>query len=195
MVPAEPVGIGRVTIPIRDIEGNLYATTFKGTADRSDLLLVGSSYRSTSLTPDNNTIAARDQFGDLQANIFRGIATSARYADLAEKYLPDQVYLPGTVVSVGGEKEITASRDGDRAVGVISQNPAFKMNSDLEDGFYVALKGRVLLRVVGDVKKGDRLVAADSGCARVVKSDLDSMNVFAIAISNSIDFNVEALVL
>jgi hypothetical protein len=194
-VPSEPIGIGRVTIPLRDTQGNLYATSFVGTADRANLLLVGSTYRSTSLTPDNNTIAARDQFGDIQANVFRGVATSARYADLAEKYLPDQTYFPGTVVSVGGEKEITASRDGDRAIGIISQNPAFKMNSDLEDGVYVALKGRVPVRVVGDVKKGDRLVAADGGCARAVKGDLELINVFAIALSNSIDSEVEAVVL
>lgn len=194
-VPAEPVGIGRVTIPLRDIEGNLYATSLKGTADKADLLLVESAYRSTSLTPDGNTIAARDQFGDIQANVFRGVATSARYADLAEKYLPDQPYVPGTVVSIGGEKEITASKDGDRAIGIISQNPAFKMNSDLEEGIYVALKGRVPVKVLGDIKKGDRLVAADGGCARKLQNNTEMANVFAIALSDSVDCQAEAMVL
>jgi hypothetical protein len=194
-VPAEPIGIGRITIPVRDNEGNLYATKFKGTADRSDLLLVGSAYRATAIPPTVNTIPARDQFGDIQANIFRGVATSAQYADLAEKYLPDQSYDIGTVVSIGGDKEVTASKEGDRAIGVISANPAFKMNSDLEDGVYVALKGRVSVRVSGNVKKGDRLVASDNGKARVVNDKDDYVNVFAISITDSVDFEIEALVL
>lgn len=194
-VPPEPVGIGRVTIPLRDTDGNLYATDFKGTADRARLLLVGSSFSAATVTPTNSTIAARDEFGDIQANIFRGVATSARYADLAEKYLPDQNYPVGTVMSVGGEKEVTASKDGDRCIGVVSENPAFMMNKDLEGGIYVALKGRVPIRVLGEVKKGDRLVAADNGHARSIKDRSDEVNSFAIALHDGVNSIVEAVVL
>lgn len=194
-VPSVPIGTERITIPIRDTEGNLYATKFKGTADRADTLLVGSTYRSTALTPDNNTVPVRDEFGDIQANVFRGVATSAQYADLAEKYLSDQSYPIGTVISVGGEKEITSSKEGDRAIGVISGNPAFKMNSKLENGVYVALKGRVPVKVAGVVKKGDRLVASDNGNARSVKNSDDLLNVFAISLTDSKDSEVEAIIL
>jgi hypothetical protein len=194
-VPSEPVGAGRVTIPIRDTEGNLYATNFKGTADRANLLLVGTSYRTTSLAPDNNTIAVRDQFGDISANVFRGTATSAQYADLAEKYLADKEYETGTVVVVGGEKEITSSSEGERAIGVISKFPAFRMNEDLENGVFVALKGRVPVMINEKIKKGDRLVASNNGKARPAKEPNDFVNVFAIAIEDSDVDSVEAVIL
>jgi len=96
-------------------------------------------------------------------------ATSAQYADLAENYLSDQYYEPGTVVVFGGEQEITLSQlTGDSAVaGVISTNPAYKMNSGLygEHVATVALIGRVPCRVIGPVKKGQLLISAPNGYA------------------------------
>lgn len=122
----------------------------------------------------------------LQATIFAGTATSAYYADLAEKYLPDAIYEPGTVVSVGGEKEIRESRFGDRALGVVSTNPAFMMNKDLEGGIYVALKGRAPCKVIGAIKKGDRLVATDNGHA--VKATFHQYSdVFSISLEDNSD--------
>ena len=38
---------------------------------------------------------------------FRGLATSAEYADLAERYAADAEYDKGTVVRIGGTHEIT----------------------------------------------------------------------------------------
>ena len=67
-------------------------------------------------------------------------ATTAQYADLAEKYLSDQNYECGTVVMVGGTQEVTASKFGFRAIGVVSTNPAYMMNSELEGGTYIALQ-------------------------------------------------------
>ena len=91
-----------------------------------------------------------------------GTAYQARYADLAEKYLPDAHYEPGTVVVFGGDKEITAATQfmDRRIAGVVSTDPAYKMNSEQEGGIYVALQGRVPCKVVGTVKKGDMLVAS-----------------------------------
>jgi hypothetical protein len=109
-----------------------------------------------------------------------GTATSATYADLAEKYLPDADYPVGTVMTVGGEKEVTACRVYSRAIGVISENPAFKMNSELEGGVYVALKGRVPVRVVGPVEKGDELVPTEDGNAYASGNG----KVFAIALES-----------
>ena len=97
----------------------------------------------------------------------------ATYSDIAECYEADKDYKPGTVVKIGGEKEITATnRSCDEDVfGVISTQPAYTLNSNKE-GLYlpVVMVGRVPTRVIGAVKKGDRLVASNvPGVARVVK--------------------------
>jgi hypothetical protein len=88
-------------------------------------------------------------------------ATTALYADLAENYVSDSDYTPGTVVVFGGEKEITVTSEvGDeRVAGVISTNPAYLMNSG-EPGLPVALRGKVPVRVIGPVAKGDSLVTS-----------------------------------
>ena len=170
-------------IPVRDTSGNIYANRFIGIADKADQVLVGAAYRSAALTATANTIAARDASGDIYAALFQGTATAARYADLAEKYLPDAEYAVGTVMKVGGNQEVTACAWGDRAIGVISADPAFMMNKDLEGGVYVALKGRVPVRVIGAVKKGDRLIASNNGCASAGVPH--SNDVFAIALESN----------
>jgi hypothetical protein len=97
-------------------------------------------------------------------------ATSAQYADLAEKYTADAEYAPGTVVVFGGTHEVTVNAtDADRKVaGVISTNPSYIMNGTLEADHVatVALTGRVPTLVVGPVRKGDMMVAAGLGRAR-----------------------------
>jgi len=101
-------------------------------------------------------------------------ATSAQYADLAEKYTADAEYAPGTVVVFGGDKEITqSSTTGDSAVaGVISTNPAYIMNSGLDGEFVatVALVGRVPCQVTGPIRKGALLVSAPNGRAQASAS-------------------------
>lgn len=119
--------------------------------------------------------------GNVSASYFTGTATEALYADLAEKYITDQDYYPGTVVVVGGTAEVTASSEGERAIGVISTAPAFLMNKDA-DGQAVALKGRVPCRVVGTVAKGDELVPANNGCAKAGDG-----KVFGVALETSTD--------
>ena len=179
------------TIPIRDSSANLYASRFIGTADKSDQLLVGSVYRTATTAQTANTIAVRDDNADISARIFNGTATSAQYADLAEKYLTDIEYEVGTVVSVGGEKEVTASSWGDRAIGVVSANPAFMMNKDLDGGTYIALKGRVPVKVIGSIHKGQKLIAANNGCATA--GTIHSSDVFAIALESSDNIDVKLI--
>jgi len=183
--------VDRSSVPIRNSDGDILARKFIGIADNADRLLVGTEYRSTSLTATQNTIAARDSAGDITANLFKGTATAARYADLAEKYLADADYEVGTVVVIGGEKEITASGYGDRAIGAVSENPAYMMNSELVGGTYVALKGRVPVKVAGAVKKGQRLIASNNGCATV--ADSPSTEVFAIALESSDDIGIKLI--
>jgi len=102
-------------------------------------------------------------------------ATSAQYADLAEKYVSDKNYPAGTVVEFGGEKEITITTQSHstRVAGIVSTNPAFIMNDTLtnDTALPVALTGRVPCSVVGTIEKGDRLVASDiPGVATVLDS-------------------------
>ena len=91
-------------------------------------------------------------------------ATSAQYADLAEMYVADDNYSPGTVVEFGGSAEITiASTDhSTRVAGVISTNPSYLMNATQtgDNVLAVALTGRVPCMVTGTIAKGDRLVAS-----------------------------------
>jgi hypothetical protein len=105
-----------------------------------------------------------------QYNTIFAQATSALYADLAEKYTADAEYAPGTVVTFGGSNEVTISSvDGDRRVaGVVSTNPSYTMNSGLEAEHVVtvALTGRVPCMIIGSVRKGDLMVSAGNGTAR-----------------------------
>ena len=119
----------------------------------------------------------------ITTDYFSGVAANSKYADLAEKYLADKDYEIGTVIMVGGEKEVTAAMTGFKAIGVVSANPAYLMNSELENGTAVALKGRVPVKVEGSVLKGQRLAAKDNGVAIV--DHINSFNVFAIALESS----------
>lgn len=99
-----------------------------------------------------------------------GKATTAQYADLAENYLGDKYYTPGTVVMFGGEAEVTlATADTTAVAGVVSTNPAHLMNGALTgpNVVPVAFTGRVPCNVIGPVKKGDIMVSAGFGFAKV----------------------------
>jgi hypothetical protein len=170
---------------------NVHAQNFKGRADEAIALMVSNVPYTASVSSGNNTIVARTGTGQINASQFNGLATSAQYADLAEKYLADVDYEVGTVLSVGGEKEVTACNWGQRAIGVVSENPAFKMNSELEGGTYVALKGRVPVKIIGRVKKGDELIAANNGCAMIAVPH--ASRVFAVALETSDDESIKLI--
>lgn len=141
--------------------------------DALSALSLGSITASPSLAPeiDNNVnlgLSTR-RFANVYSNLFVGTATQAQYADLAENYLADADYEPGTVVEFGGEFEVTVAEDETRRVaGVVSTNPAYLMNSSQsgEHVVAVALQGRVPCKVRGKIRKGDMLVSGGSGYAR-----------------------------
>ena len=142
-----------------------------------------------------NTIALRDGSGNLTANVFSGTATAARYADLAEKYTTDKEYPVGTVmvVSMAEDAECTQSYIGGQlALGVISEKPAFLMNKDAE-GQAIALKGRVPVRIIGPILKGQTIMASADGRAIYGK-----LNPVGIALETNTEFNeklVECVIL
>jgi hypothetical protein len=143
---------------------NVFADTFNGLATTAGSVRLSSTDYQPSLGAVNNTVALRDSSGNITANIFNGIATSARFADLAEKYTVDKDYSFGTVMAVGGDAETTAANAGDVVIGVISESPAFLMNVDCE-GLPIALKGRVPVRIVGAVTKGQAVYIKENGVA------------------------------
>ena len=115
-------------------------------------------------------------------NTVHARATSAQYADLAEIYRPDTVYDAGTVVIFGGSEEITVTNvvADCRVAGAISTNPAYLMNGD-EQGLPLALRGKVPVKVIGPVSKGDMLVTANT-------------EGYAVSVNNiSTDYNPNAV--
>ena len=108
--------------------------------------------------------SATNRYNTIWATTFNGQATSALYADLAENYLGDKDYEPGTVLVFGGDHEVTEcnSKGDTRVAGIVTTNPAHLMNSALEGDHVVglALQGRVPCKVIGVVRKGDMLVTS-----------------------------------
>ena len=66
--------------------------------------------------------------------------------------------------SVYSDAETTAWAGSPYVAGVISTNPAYLMNSELE-GVAIALCGRVPVRVIGAINKGQAVFAHADGCA------------------------------
>ena len=120
----------------------------------------------TTLTTGSNSTA-----GVITGNwsLTTGSRLNATYADLAEYYESDAIYLPGTVLAFGGDKEVTIAEDGtNKVAGVVSTDPAYVMNMKCKGEHIVALalQGRVPTKVRGTIHKGDMLVSGGDGYAR-----------------------------
>jgi hypothetical protein len=157
--------------------GNISATNLTGTAVSvtGSITAVSADFGTGSVSLGgivNNNANGVGNIGSSSTyfNTVFAQSTSALYADLAEHYLADAHYEPGTVVKFGGVNEVTiANQDSDKRVaGVISTNPSYVMNSGLDGEFVavVALTGRVPCKVIGNVSKGDLMVTAVNGFAR-----------------------------
>ena len=125
-----------------------------------------------------------------------GARLQATYADLAERFEADAEYEPGTVVELGGDKEVTAvvADLSDTVFGVVSNTAALMMNSVAGDDKThppIAMSGRVKVIVTGVVKKGERLVSAGNGMARAAKpGEITSFNTIGRALANKLDDGV-----
>jgi hypothetical protein len=161
---------GAVTIPVTlAVAGSVSLSDITKTAANG----VGNIGSSTSVF---NTVFAK--------------ATSAQYADVAERFAADVEMEPGTVVEIGGVAEITASQSdlSENVFGVISTRAAYLMNSGAGDDRThppVAMTGRVPVRAVGVVRKGDRLVSAGGGLARAaLPGEAKPFNTIGRALAN-----------
>lgn len=177
--------------------GNVYAANTFATLSN-----VGTVYVSGSILPTSNISVNLGSTG-MWFNTFYGVSVQAQYADLAERFETDQPYDPGTVVALGGVKEITAAVDelSEDVFGVISTRAAYLMNGAAgSDTTHppVAVNGRVPVRVIGRVRKGDRLVSAGNGLARAgAKNELSAFNVIGRSLQDKLDTGegtIEAIV-
>jgi hypothetical protein len=132
-----------------------------------------------------------NKWNTVYATVFNGTATQAQYADLAENYLGDMQYDPGTVLVFGGDKEVTiTNQKGDRRVaGIVTTDPAYLMNSMLAGEFVVgiALQGRVPCKVLGKVNKGDILVTSAISGYAIVDNDPRVGTVIGKAVGTKTD--------
>src|SRR5210317_334763 len=130
-----------------------------------NLIVTGDLTVSGTTTTVNNETNHRWTFADknvFTSGEFQGTATSAQYADLAERYHAGSPVEAGSVVCFGGDNEIEMCNEAGstRVAGVISTAPAYMMNRDAGDDSthpYVALAGRVPCKVTGSIRKGDLL--------------------------------------
>ena len=121
--------------------------------------------------------------------VFVGTATSARWADLAERYEADAIYEAGTILAIGGDKEVTLYQPGMPVAGAISVKPAYRMNDDdygndnsLKSKMnpFIALKGRIPVKINGSAKKGQWIIADKDGKGRAVDYGTPGINTFDI---------------
>lgn len=160
----------------------IYAKTVDGTATFSQALVAQGTTGETatdnqkfspSIQKSEYTVPIRDGNGDIFANYFQGIATTAWYADLAEKYTTGDTDLePGTAVAVGTDDccEVVPAKSSDICIGVVSTQPALMMNSSAP-GQYIGLKGRLPVKVKGPVTKGQGVYAWEEGYCTTVQTN------------------------
>jgi hypothetical protein len=150
-------------------------------------------------TMGTTTATAGDKSGGITVSVstlvanLEGTATAAQYSDVAERFASDTAYTPGTVVALGGAQEITQVNEeaSDEVFGVVSsiEQAAFKMNGGAGNDSthpYIAMTGRVDVKVIGSVNKGDRLISASvPGYARAAtKAECTAFNVIGRALTS-----------
>ena len=139
-----------------------------------------STHNAVTQTPNDDF-----QLVDIRCRVINATATSAQYADIAERFAADAVMTPGAVVMFGGAQEITETAEelSEKVFGVVSTQPAYMMNSGAGNNDshpFVAMTGRTPVRVTGTVNKGDRLVSSSvKGTARAARTG-ESINPFHV---------------
>lgn len=184
---------GTVTVnnvnPSANANANIGSSTNQFNTIFAKSVVVGSNSSILGTLTVNNILPSGNATANIgsTANQFDTVfakATSAQYADLAEKYVADAVYAPGTVVVFGGTEEITVTGEpaDTKVAGAISTDPAYLMNSE-SAGLPVALRGKIPVRVIGIVTKGCPLVTSYiPGVAQAAEDTVNPLAVFAKSI-------------
>jgi hypothetical protein len=140
------------------------------------------------------TTGANTNAGTITGNwaLSTGSRLLSTYADLAERFEADAIYDAGTVVEMGGDKEITAVQYelSEDVFGVVSTTAGYLMNAMAGDDNThpaIAVGGRVHVKVTGKVRKGQRLVSAGNGIARAAKpGEATAFNIIGRALEHKI---------
>ena len=159
-IAANSVALGTDTTGSYVASGATSGNGISGSVNAEGGIFTVTSNATTGNTP--STIVFRDASGNFSAGTITATTTQALYADLAEKYIADSEYEPGTIVEFGGAEEVTETTvdHSVKVAGVISTAPAYLMNSS-STGVAVALMGKVPCKVTGKVHKGDRIVSSE----------------------------------
>jgi hypothetical protein len=182
-------GAVRVTGGI-GMTGSLFST---GAITATGNLIAGNVSSGIGVYSGNVSAANFTTAGNINAAYLVGTAIQSFYADLAERFASDETYAPGTVVELGGTEEITIATQelSESIIGVISTRPAHLMNAGAgtdQTHPAVAVNGRVPVQVIGTVRKGDRLVSAGLGMARVgTKEEITAFNVLGRSLEDKLD--------
>ena len=190
------------TLALNGLTSSQFMRSDANTSASGTITVNTSGYATAIINGAGNAIGNIGSSGSYFNQIFAQ-ATTALYADVAERFAADDVYTPGTVVELGGSAEITMVKSdaSNNVFGVISTRPAFTMNGGAGDSDThppVAMTGRVPVRVTGAVHKGDRLISAGDGIARAARPDeATAFNVIGRALADKLDAGlgtVEAIV-
>jgi hypothetical protein len=153
--------------------GTLTSLAVTGNITTGNVFANSGTVRATTLQGTVLTTGANTTAGTVTGNwsLSAGSRLNATYADLAEYYCADQKYESGTVLQFGGKEEVTLAQENtNKIAGIVTTNPAYVMNTTLEcehNAVMIALAGRVPCKVIGPVFKGDMLISAGNGYAKV----------------------------
>jgi hypothetical protein len=181
---ADNVSTEAVTLGTTDhLFSNVYATNFTGTAEKATSIIVDGTNRVGAESATSGTIVARTAAsevintqtipaGSVKANYFVGISTQAQYADLAEKYTTAEDHPVGTAMAICTDPhhEAGPASGNDISIGVVSDSPAYLMNAESE-GQIIGLKGRVPIRIIGSVEKGNQVFVGENGVCQSANSE------------------------
>jgi hypothetical protein len=128
----------------------------------------------------------------------RGRAMEAEFADMAEIYRSDVELVPGNIVRLGGEMEITKTIKAydEEVFGIISTAPGFLLNSKMkmqENAYPVALKGRVPCLVKGAVRKGQRIVSSEVQGVGMATNEYNPINIIGRALDDKISDGISTV--
>lgn len=187
--PFNPTGTYTNTNVFDYLTGSNAITQFNGVINPS------------SVTTANITTGANTTAGTITGNwsLTTGSRLLATYADLAERFAADEIYDAGTVVELGGSREITAVQYelSEDVFGVVSDTAAYLMNAfagDDQSHPAIAISGRVQVKVTGKVKKGQRLVSAGNGVARAAQlGEATAFNVIGRSLVDKLDDGIGAV--
>ena len=105
------------------------------------------------------------------------------YENLIELYFSDKQYPIYTIVSIGGDKDITAFDNSNHVIGVIGDKRDY--NFDLRERVPVIVKGKTKCLIEGIAKKGQLIVAYKNGRGMAVNKVSQDQLLVGIVLEDS----------